>query len=114
MFQSFCKCCSFLKENAKIKKTQKALEDNATLKTKKKKYGWEFLFIGANIDAVETAALYGIGRDRAVNYNADKKGTEIVYKAVNETVCKLRANAPVCTNWGETITRDYNLRGKNK
>lgn len=43
----------------------------------KEKYGWEFLFIGANIDAVETAARYGIGKDRAVNYNADSKGTHI-------------------------------------
>ena len=48
----------------------------------KEKYGWEFLFIGANIDAVETAARYGIGKDRAVNYNADAKGTHILYESV--------------------------------
>ena len=53
----------------------------------KKKYGWEFLFIGANIDAVETAANFGIEEERAVNYHADSKGTKVVYKAVGNAVC---------------------------
>ena len=56
------------------------------IENQKKKYGWEFLFIGANIDAVETAKHFGINEDRAVNYNADKKGTAIVYEAVAEAV----------------------------
>ena len=49
------------------------------IERQKEKYGWEFLFIGANIDAVETAARYGISKDRAVNYNADGEGTQILY-----------------------------------
>lgn len=52
------------------------------IERQKEKYGWEFLFIGANIDAVETAKRYGINEDRAVNYNADAKGTGILYESV--------------------------------
>ena len=52
----------------------------------KEKYGWEFLFIGANIDAVQTAGRFGIGANRAVNYHADSCGTGVVYEAVNLTV----------------------------
>ena len=60
------------------------------IEKEKEKYGWEFLFIGANIDAVETAAHYGISRDRAVNYNADSKGTQILYNTVSDAVCCMR------------------------
>lgn len=52
------------------------------IERQKEKYGWEFLFIGANIDAVETARHCGISEDRAVNYNADAKGTGILYESV--------------------------------
>ena len=65
------------------------------IKKQKEKYGWEFLFIGANIDAVETAGSYGIEADRAVNYHADKKGTKVVYDAVCETVACMRSCAPI-------------------
>ncbi len=78
----------------------------------KQKYGWEFLFIGANIDAVETAARYGIGADRAVNYNADKKGTSIVYDTVATAVCNVRAKTPLCADWSNDINEDYIRRGK--
>ncbi len=84
----------------------------AMIERQKEKYGWEFLFIGANIDAVETAAQYGIGADRAVNYNADKKGTSIVYESVSNAVCKMRARAPLSADWSNDINEDYNLRGK--
>ena len=59
-------------ENASRKYSYEKLR--AMIDRQKEKYGWEFLFIGANIDAVETAARYGIDRDRAVNYNADREG----------------------------------------
>ena len=59
------------------------------IERQKEKYGWEFLFIGANIDAVETAARYGISRDRAVNYNADGEGTHILYESVAKAVCNV-------------------------
>ena len=78
----------------------------------KEKYGWQFLFIGANIDAVETAAHYGIGKDRAVNYNADGQGTRIMYESVAKAVCDVRASAPLCADWSEEINADYMKRGK--
>ena len=82
------------------------------IRRQKEKYGWEFLFIGANIDAVETAAQYGIGADRAVNYNADKEGTSVLYKAVANAVCSVRAKAPLCADWSSEINEDYVRRSK--
>lgn len=76
----------------------------------KEKYGWEFLFIGANIDAVETAKHYGIGADRAVNYHADTKGTSVVYDTVAEACLDVRKCAPLSANWGNAINDDYNNR----
>jgi uncharacterized protein YegL len=78
----------------------------------KEKYGWEFLFIGANIDAVETAARYGIDKDRAVNYKADGKGTRILYDSVAKAVCRVRASAPLDAKWCEEIDADYQRRTK--
>ena len=83
------------------------------IERQKEKYGWEFLFIGANIDAVETAARYGIDRDRAVNYNADREGTSIVYESVAKAVCNVRANASI-DNWSDDINADFVRRGKKK
>ena len=82
------------------------------IERQKEKYGWEFLFIGANIDAVETAAQYGIGADRAVNYNADREGTRVLYNAVANAVCSVRAKAPLCADWSNEINEDYIRRGK--
>jgi uncharacterized protein YegL len=84
------------------------------IKRQKEKYGWEFLFIGANIDAVSTASRYGISSDRAVNYNADSEGTQIVYEAVAKAVGDVRASAPLGSNWSNDIDADYKRRGKNK
>ena len=84
------------------------------IERQKKKYGWEFLFIGANIDAVETAARYGIAPDRAVNYHADAKGTNVVYQSVAQAVCNVRANVQLTEDWSEDIQKDYQGRGKNK
>ncbi len=77
-----------------------------------KEGGWEFLFIGANIDAVETAAKYGIAEDRAVNYNADKKGTRVVYEALSKAVSGVRKCAPLSADWSEDINKDYQARKK--
>lgn len=76
----------------------------------KKKDGWEFLFIGANIDAVETAKHFGISEDRAVNYHADKKGTSVVFNAVSKAVGCARACAPIRASWSEEIAEDYDAR----
>lgn len=82
----------------------------AMIERQKEKYGWEFLFIGANIDAVETASHFGIGEDRAVNYHADSRGTNIVYDTVADTVCCMRACAPISADWSDRINKDYNRR----
>ncbi len=81
---------------------------------KQKEKGWEFLFIGANIDAVETAARYGISRDRAVNYNADSKGTAVLYNAVSDAVGKMRCCAPIAADWSKDIDEDYKQRRQKK
>ena len=99
-------------ENASHRYTSDRVK--AMIERQKEKYGWEFLFIGANIDAVETAARYGIGRDRAVNYNADKEGTSIVYESVANVVCNVRANACVDENWSSNINEDYIRRGNKR
>ena len=82
------------------------------IERQKERYGWEFLFIGANIDAVETAARYGIDRDRAVNYKADKKGTRVLYDAVAGAVCNVRASKSLSSDWCEEIDEDYKRRSK--
>ncbi len=83
------------------------------IELQKEKYSWEFLFIGANIDSVETAKNFGIERNRAVNYRADKQGTHVLYDTVSETVCAMRANMPISAEWGKKIDEDNKNRGKN-
>ncbi|MEH7298727.1 vWA domain-containing protein [Neobacillus drentensis] len=79
----------------------------------KVKYGWEFLFLGANIDAVTTAAKFGIEEDFAVDYHSDEVGTQLNYEAVNEAVCNIRSGKKIERNWKEGIERDYSRRSKN-
>lgn len=79
----------------------------------KEKYGWEFIFLGANIDAIETASRFGIGADRAANYHADSEGTALNYEVVSDAVCKLRSgSAPLDAGWKQRIDRDYAARRK--
>ena len=75
----------------------------------KEKYGWEFLFIGANIDAVTTASRFGIGADRAVDYLADSQGTGVLYETVSAAVGSVRRNAPLGAGWSGAIKAD-NMR----
>ena len=76
------------------------------------KYGWEFIFLGANIDATKEAARFGIRADRAANYNADSVGTAVVYEAVCDAVCSVRASKAMSTGWKEKVDADYQKRGK--
>ncbi len=77
----------------------------------KKELGWEFLFLGANIDAAKEAARFGISREHAANYHADKKGTGVIYEAVGEAVSKVRCcSAPLSASWKETVDQDYQAR----
>lgn len=78
----------------------------------KEKYGWEFLFLAANIDAVETASRMGIGADRAVDYRADGIGTTLAFSAVAETVCAQRAGRPIKASWKKSLEEDYAKRKK--
>ena len=80
------------------------------IERQKEKYGWEFLFIGANIDAVETAKQYGISEDRAVDYNADARGTSVVYDTVAQACCNVRAAAPIQSDWSTQIKLDNERR----
>ena len=79
----------------------------------KEKYGWEFMFLGANIDAISTAAQFGIDEDFAVEYHADHIGTQLNYEAVNEVVINLRRGKTIDRSWKEGIERDYNRRSRN-
>ena len=78
------------------------------IERQKTKYGWEFLFLGANIDAVETARHFGIGADRAANYRCDSKGTALNFEVLSETISMVRQNAPLGANWKKRIDEDYN------
>ena len=64
------------------------------IRRQRERYGWEFLFLGANIDAVETAGRMGIAPDRAVNYHCDSAGTRLNYEVVGEAVAAVRCSAP--------------------
>ena len=77
----------------------------------KEKYGWEFLFLGANIDAVETAARYGIREDRAATFVNDSMGQQLNYAVVSETVRAMRYGAPVSRDWKTRIEKDHRERG---
>lgn len=84
----------------------------AMIERQKEKYGWEFLFLGANIDAAREAARFGIHADRAANYHADHIGTEVIYETVSEAVSQVRAcAAPLQANWKKRIDEDFKKRG---
>ena len=78
----------------------------------KEKYGWEFLFLGANIDAAKEAARVGIGADRAVNYRCDEAGTALNYEVISEAVCSFRAARPLGGDWKRRIDEDVKKRGR--
>lgn len=91
-------------ENASQKYTSD--EVKKMIERQKKKYGWEFLFIGANIDAVETASQFGIEKDRAVNYRADSQGTQVLYETISAPISAMRANKVIDKDWGKRIEDD--------
>ncbi len=80
------------------------------IERQKAKYGWEFLFLGANIDAVETARNFGISEDRAVNYHSDSKGTQLNYKVLDEAITRVRTVGFIDRSWKEKIDQDYKER----
>lgn len=80
----------------------------------KEKYGWEFLFLGANIDAVETASTFGITADRAVTYHSDRNGTELNYEVLDNVVSTLRSCLSLDEDWKAPIEADYEARKNTK
>ena len=80
------------------------------IRRQEEKYGWEFMFLGANIDAVETGASFGIRPERAVNFHCDAQGTAVNYDAISRTVASVRRCGAVPSDWKATIERDYDAR----
>lgn len=76
------------------------------IQKEKEKYGWEFLFLAANIDAVETAKRYGIESDRAANYRASEEGTVVLYDTVSDAVASIRRNAKLTPNWSAKLKNE--------
>ena len=84
----------------------------------KERYNWEFLFLGANIDAIETVGRFGIAKERAVNYECDSAGTQLNYEVLSAAVTGYRAcrdaRPQVADNWSEAIDRDYRRRHRGR
>ena len=92
-------------ENASRRYTYEMVR--SLIEKQKREYGWEFLFLGANIDAAREAARFGIHPDRAVDYRADHRGTRVIYETVSETVRDFRASRPMTAGWKQKIEADF-------
>lgn len=82
------------------------------IERQKEKHGWEFLFLGANIDAAAEAKRFGISEERAVRYHCDKSGTELNFQVISDAVCSVRACQPLSADWKKRIDEDYKSRKK--
>ena len=81
------------------------------IERQKEKYGWEFLFLGANIDAPVIAERFGIDRDHAANYHSDEIGTALNYEVLSEAVTMVRCcSAPLSPSWKRRIDKDFEGR----
>ena len=81
------------------------------VKHEQEKYGWEFLFLGANMDAISEARRFGIRSDRAVRYRRDSRGTLLNFEVLSDTISDVRAKRAVSRDWSERIERDFGARG---
>ncbi len=100
-------------ENASRHYSYRRIKDMIELQ--KEKYGWEFLFLGANIDASHEAACLGIDHDKAVNYHADSEGTGVIYESVCEAISQVRScAAPLTGDWKQKVTADYQKREQKR
>ena len=84
------------------------------IERQKTKYGWEFLFLGANIDAVETARHFGIAEDRAVTYHSDSVGTMLNYAVMSDAISSVRSSRPLSADWKRKIDEDFKKRKKGR
>ena len=86
----------------------------AQIEHQKTQYNWEFIFLGANIDAIQTAGRFGIAPDRAVDYLADSEGTELNFKMMSTAVASFRETGQVKETCFEEIRKDVRRRGRQK
>ena len=84
----------------------------AMIEKQKSRYGWEFIFLGANIDAVSEAEKFGIDSSRAAQFHNDKDGIELNYKVVSEAICELRSSKTISQDWKREIDVDYKKIGR--
>lgn len=99
-------------ENAS--RTFSAQKVKQMIQRQKEKYGWEFLFLGANVDAVGTAAGLGISEDRAVTFHCDSVGTALNYEVVSDAIESVRCcSAPLSRDWKRRIDEDFKKRGNS-
>ena len=96
-------------ENASREYTYETVRE--LIRHEQEHHGWEFLFLGANIDAVQEGARFGIAPDRAVSYKNDHAGTALNYEVISETVAQVRACKPISANWKDRIDADVRKRG---
>lgn len=73
------------------------------IERQKKRHGWEFIFLGANIDAAETARTMGISEERSVNWSANAEGSAMLFRSVGKAVCNARSCAPMDNAWREEL-----------
>ena len=86
----------------------------AMIRRQQERYGWEFLFLGANIDAAREAGRFGIRPECAADYHADSRGTRVIYESLSQAVCQVRTcAAPLRADWKKEIDRDFKGR-KNR
>lgn len=82
------------------------------IERQKRRYGWEFLFLGANIDAAAEAGRFGIDESMAANYHCDKAGTALNYEVISEAITNVRTHgAPLSADWKKRIDKDYRELG---
>ena len=82
------------------------------VKHEQEKHGWEFLFLGANMDTISAARSFGIREDRAVRYKCDSVGTSKNFSAVSDALCSFRVKACIAPDWSKEIEEDVRERGE--
>ena len=95
-------------ENASLEYTYSKIK--TLIENQKHQYDWEFIFLGANIDAVSEARKFGIDSSRAARFNNDSEGIHLNYEAVSEAISELRADNIISSKWKNSIDADYQNR----
>ena len=97
-------------ENASREYTYKKIKD--LIQRRQKKAQWEFLFLGANIDAIGEASRMGIKANRAVRYECDEKGTQLNFECLSAALCEMRADGDIGDEWKEDIEEYYDMNSE--